>query len=111
MKILVLCDQGNNRSVTIAHQLKYWGHDILTAGLETNGVITIMMLAEWADRIIFTDKHQQLPAHIIGYEHITQLWDVGPDVYPRPLNKDLLRKVKQLMEEHTNEYHPTTKLD
>lgn len=103
VKILVLCDEGNNRSVTIAHQLKYWGHDVLTAGLETNSGDTLAMLYNWADRIIVTDKkqvsHPQAPVD-------AQLWDVGPDVYPRPFNKELLRKVKQLMEEHRAEYGP-----
>jgi hypothetical protein len=28
-KILCICEMGNNRSVTAAHQLKYLGHDCI----------------------------------------------------------------------------------
>lgn len=110
MKILVLCDQGNNRSVTIAHQLKYWRHDILTAGLKANPQDTIRMLSLWADRIIYTHTDQ---VDLTFYEEYDpeifaklQLWDVGPDTFPRPFNKELLAKVKRLMAEHEAEYKP-----
>lgn len=108
MKILVLCLEGNNRSVTIASQLKYWDHDVLTAGLRTNTPATLAMLAMWAERIIVTERLHQtfleesgLPEDIM--ERV-QLWDVGPDTYPRPYNKELLRKVQALMEVHREEY-------
>ena len=55
MKILVCCDQGNNRSVVIAHQLKYWGHDVLSCGLSTNDRPTIDMLCAWSDRVIVVE--------------------------------------------------------
>lgn len=107
MKILVCCDQGNNRSVTIAHHLKYWNHDVLTAGLLTNSSHTIAMLGAWADRIILTDQIQldALPKPMTFADKF-QLWDVGPDIYPRPFNKDLLTKVRKLMTEHEAEYKP-----
>jgi hypothetical protein len=54
-RILCLCDEGVNRSVTIAHQLKYLGHDVLSAGLKTNSVDTLMTLAKWADHVIYTE--------------------------------------------------------
>lgn len=98
MKILVVCEQGNNRSVTVAHHLKYWGHDVIPAGLATNSAATIQMLADWADRIILTDYKQRLESTK------TQVWDIGPDVYPRPFNRDLLSVVRRLMEEHKQEY-------
>lgn len=111
MKVLVICDQGNNRSVTIAGQLKYWGHDVIPVGLQTNSVETLHMLAAWADRIIFTERGQVMPVgDSMGLDEMSeamakmQLWDVGPDTYPRPLNKELLAKVKRLMQEHKAEY-------
>jgi|SRR5882672_2917682 len=99
MKILVVCDQGNNRSVTIANHLKYWGHDVIPAGMQTNSPETLYMLMSWADRIIITERGQ-LPADTPKM----QLWDCGPDTYPRPFNRDLLVKVRALMERHKAEY-------
>lgn len=104
MKILVVCDQGNNRSVTVAHHLKYWRHDVLTAGISANTTETLAMLRDWADRIIVTDVGQVV-APITNSDKI-QLWDIGPDVYPRPFNKDLLAIVRELMERHKGEYKP-----
>lgn len=101
MKILVLCDQGNNRSVTLAHHLKYWDHDVLSAGLKTNSKSTLFFLMDWADRIITTDRDQQVP---LRYLSKAQLWDLGPDVYPRPFNPDLKDKVRGLMQDHKEEY-------
>ncbi len=108
MKILVLCDMGNNRSVTIAHHLKYWGHDTISAGLTTNDPATLTMLSLWADRIIVTEQmHWDLmkaSPHPTEIMDKTQLWDVGPDTYPRPFNRQLLAKVRRLMEQHREEY-------
>jgi hypothetical protein len=112
MKILVLCDQGNNRSVTIAHHLKYWGHDVLSAGLLTNEPETLALLSVWADRIIVTeqlhyDLIKQSPMAATEIMNKVQLWDVGPDTYPRPFNRKLLAKVRKLMQEHKAEYKLT----
>lgn len=104
MKILVCCNEGNNRSVTIAHRLKYWGHDVLPCGIDTNSLETLEMLYEWADRIIITEPGQMCATNKQEILDKYQLWDVGPDTYPRPFNKDLDRKVKRLMAEHEAEY-------
>jgi predicted protein tyrosine phosphatase len=102
MKILVLCDQGNNRSVTVASLIKYWPNvDVLSAGLSTNSPATLGMLQDWADKIIFTEAIQG--ASIIESDKAT-LWDIGPDNYPRPFNRQLLNKVRTLMEQHKQEY-------
>lgn len=97
MKILVLCDQGENRSPTLAHQLKYLGHDVLTAGLARNSADTLHILRHWADKIIITEAGQ-LP---VGGK--VELWDIGPDIYPRPFNKKLLKIVRLLIELHRAE--------
>ena len=104
MKILVLCDQGNNRSVVLAHQLKYWGHDVIPAGLKTNSRHTLQMLCDWADRIIITEECQR--ASPLAFNNKIELWNIGPDNYPRPFNKELLAIVRRLMEEHKAEYKP-----
>lgn len=97
MKILVVCDEGNNRSVTLAHQLKYLDHDVLTAGLKRNSPETIDLLCAWADKIITTDIDQHIPTE---YQYKTELWHIGPDNYPRPFNKELLAIVRTLIEQH-----------
>jgi predicted protein tyrosine phosphatase len=107
MRILVVCDQGNNRSVTIAHHLKYWGHDVLTAGTETNSTRTLDELSEWADRIIYTEARQASRLRTPAVGNKLQLWDVGPDRYPRPFNRDLLGKVRFLLKQHKEEYEPS----
>lgn len=99
-RILVLCDHGNNRSVHVAAQLKYLGNDVLTAGLQKNSAATLDMLCHWADRIIVTAADQleslRLDPHDDGK---VELWDIGPDVYPRPFNPTLLKKVRALVQE------------
>lgn len=104
MKILVVCDHGNNRSVTLAGQLKYWGHDVIPVGIQTNSAATLEMLIAWADRVIFTEDTQVIAGDRPSLPDKFQLWDLGPDVYPRPYNKELLAKVKVLMDEHKWEY-------
>ena len=103
MKILIVCDQGNNRSVTIAGQLKYWGHDIITCGVSKNSSETLEMLLVWCDRVITTEAGQweQMPK---GFDAKHQLWNVGPDNYPRPYNPELLKIVKGFMSQYKAEY-------
>lgn len=96
----MVCDEGNNRSVVVAHQLKYWGHDVISAGIKRNTPETIEMLSQWADRIITTEEGQLEGDKV-------QLWDIGPDVYPRPFNKELLAIVQRMMQEHKLEYKET----
>lgn len=100
-KILVVCDQGNNRSVTIAHHIKYLGHDVLTAGLSTNSPETLTMLFNWADKVIATDEGQANDMSILGDKVL--VWDVGPDRYPRPFNPHLLKLVRRLVDERRGE--------
>lgn len=107
MNVLVVCEWGINRSVTIAGQLKFWGHDVLTAGTKAQTPQTMDMLSSWADRIIAVDKETmaEIPP---AWKDKAQLWDVGMDIYPRPYNPDLLRKVRGLMSIHRDEYKPTS---
>lgn len=101
MKILILCDHGNNRSVVLASRLKYIGpHDILTAGFETNEDETIVMLERWADLIIVVEEGMDTKVtHPYNFQK-TQVWNIGPDRYPRPHNKELLAIVTQLIADH-----------
>lgn len=97
MKILTVCDQGNNRSVQFAHLLKYWKHDVIPVGVTTNTLETLEMLYKWADVIILTDRVQNIPSE---YEDKVKVFDVGADTYPRPFNPELLAKAKQYLEEN-----------
>lgn len=115
MKILIVCDEGLNRSATIRGQIQYWGHDCLTAGLNRNSPATISQLCEWSDLIILTAKDQEPKLRRIaadgfgrvkGFPSKVQLWDIGPDTYPRPYNSDLLVIVKKHIQEHKDELKP-----
>lgn len=100
MKILTVCDQGNNRSVQFAHLLKYkYKADVLSMGIDNTSDETKNMLFEWADYIIVTEESQlyKIPA-VIRVK--CRLWDVGEDRYPRPFNKELLAIVRQYIAEN-----------
>lgn len=97
MKILVVCDEGNNRSVTVAGVLKYKEHDVLTAGLKRNSSETLAMLFEWADMIIRTHTDQEIPYQ---YEVKMKTLVFGPDTFARPYNKNLLHMAKRQLEQH-----------
>lgn len=105
-RILIACDEGNNRSVTVASQLKYWGHDCITVGLNRNRPETIALLVErWADLVLLTADDQVLPEMNgdLGVDDSfpdIEVWDLGPDNYPRPYNKVLLEKVKVIIQDH-----------
>ena len=94
MHLLFVCDQGNNRSVTLAHLTRYLKHDTLPVGLSTFTPETLDMLYQWADFIICTDDTQVIPEK---YREKYRLWDVGPDRFPRPFNPELLALAKKLI--------------
>jgi hypothetical protein len=117
-KILIVCDEGLNRSVTIRGQLQYLGYDCLTVGLKRNSLGTIKMLFDWSDLVILTSKDQGKrlvklldtiwldndgPISLTAAGWNTQLWDIGPDIYPRPYNKKLLALVRRLIQTNKNE--------
>lgn len=110
MKILCLCDHGNNRSVHFAHQLKYWDHDVIAAGLDKNSAVTLSMLYAWADVIIITAEFQRekLPKYYRDDPKV-KLFSVGPDIYPRPFNPILLELVKKILKENESWLKPKTK--
>lgn len=99
MKILCVCDIGNNRSVHFASQLKFWKHDTIAIGLDTTTQETLKMLYEWADIILLTENMQRLKMPE-GYEAKIKFCDVGIDIYPRPYNAELLAKVRGYLEDN-----------
>ncbi len=95
MKILAVCEQGNNRSVQLAHRLKYWGHDVLPVGLATTTDETMTMLFNWADYIILCG------VSIASTEYAAKIkvfLEPGPDIYKRPFNLELDGLVKAYLQ-------------
>lgn len=98
MKILTVCDHGNNRSVTLAHLLKYWDNDVIAIGVNSSER-TLEMLYDWADYIITTDFTQVIPDK---YQYKTKMFYVGPDVFPRPMNRELMNIFKGYLKDNKN---------
>lgn len=96
--ILCVCEHGNNRSVTMAWLLKYVENfETLTAGLEYHTPETLKMLYEWAD--VITVPEEKLLALIPEeYKQKVKFYNIGEDIYPRPFNKELLARARELME-------------
>ena len=81
MKILTICEGGNNRSVCLAFFMKdELGHDAISMGIRRAGRSTKKMLYEWADKIILVDKafQDEIPKK---FKRKLLVWDVGPDRY------------------------------
>ncbi|MCR4324161.1 MAG: hypothetical protein NUV69_00530 [Candidatus Curtissbacteria bacterium] len=96
--ILCVCEHGNNRSVTMAWLLKYVeGFETLTAGLKYHSPETLRMLFEWAD-VITVPEERLLSLIPEEYKSKVKFYDIGPDKYPRPHNKDLLARARALFE-------------
>jgi hypothetical protein len=114
MRILIVCDLGISRSVTLAGQLKFLGNDVLTCGLKANGgndPDTFWMLEEWAELIIFTHQ-DQMDLMSAEPDDRKQLWDMGEDTPEtrRPYNPIMLRRAQELVKQHPKiDNRPKTK--
>ena len=97
MKILTVCDFWNNRSVHLAHPLKYWGNDVIAVGLKKNSPETLEMLFQWADYIICTAEDQIIPEQ---YKDKYRIMNVWPDTYERPFNVELRIIVKKYLDDN-----------
>ena len=96
--ILCVCEHGNNRSVTMAWLLKYVENfETMTIGLNYHSDETKKMMFEWAD-VITVPEDKLLLMIPEEYKHKVKFYPIGEDFYPRPFNKVLLAKAKQLME-------------
>jgi len=100
MRILCVCDKGVNRSVHIASELKWAGHDTVPVGVHTAQPGTLTMLAGWADLIIATDEKQieAIAEHVRGPLPIW-LWEIR-DGYSRPYNAVQHKLVRRHIDEH-----------
>src|SRR5258708_29933733 len=75
MRIVTVCEQGLNRSVTAKWVLQFRKHEVIAAGVKNLSPETLAMLYGWADRIILLDARfvDGIPADKL------LVWDVGPD--------------------------------
>lgn len=105
MKIVTACQEGNNRSVNLAHRLRYWKHEVIPVGLLSTSRETREMLWKWADIIILIIKDRQhwIPEE---YQSKIRIFDVPHDIYPRPFNPELDKKVKQYLEDNKSWLKP-----
>lgn len=104
MNIVTVCENGNKRSVHAAYLMRYKRkvdgggmNDIIPIGIKTASPNLQIMVFDWADWIILTDKRfqDQIPQE---YQHKLHIWDVGPDIWPPTLDRDLLNKLRICME-------------
>ncbi len=95
--ILCVCEHGNNRSVTMAHILKYTDNfETLTAGLAYHTPETLKMLFDWAE-VIVVPEYKLLSLVPEQYKSKIKYYNLGEDKYPRPFNMILYNKAKEIM--------------
>ena len=96
IKFLCVCEGGNCRSVALAQQLKERGHDAVAVGWRYNSPEVIVMLALWADTVVFLQDFPNPYGIWILEEHRqkVRILDVGPDrwyVAQHPELNDIIR--------------------
>lgn len=105
MKIVTVCEQGNNRSVHAAWLVRYNAkhlgsgtNEVLSVGINLFSQETLKMLFDWADIIILTDVRFRNMIEMPTYNEKVHVWDVGPDRFEHNLNKELLDLLRAHME-------------
>lgn len=93
MRILCVCDHGSNRSVHVADQLRYRGHETIPLSAQKTSRETRDLLAGWCDLAIFTGPGQRdrFP------EDLHAVYWLLPE-NPRPYNPDTLKLVRDQIE-------------
>lgn len=101
MNLLCICAYGHSRSVCLARLFHGMGYNAISIGYGTSGS-GLSVLTEWADYIMIVD--QNASPHI-PQQHIHKCknFDVGPDVWQNPYNKELRAKFELLVKEQTPE--------
>lgn len=92
MKILVLCNHGNVRSVALKYLIqRLYDHDVLAAGVEDLTADTLLYLAKWADRIITLTPEAMKTME--GYTDKLSNIYIGKDVWHNPFAQELQHKL------------------
>ena len=97
-----MCEGGTVRSVAMAYSLKYsFGQDALACSWAKNSPETIALLCEWADWIIVLQEKftKYIPENCA---HKMRVFDVGPDRWGNPLNKELVEMVSEQVQKWSN---------
>lgn len=99
MNILTLCEQGQNRSVVLASILRRKLHnkDIISAGCYTFSQETLVMLYDWADKIIVVEEGLVSLIHP-EYQEKVILFPIGPDVWGFKPDINLIYRINELLE-------------
>ena len=102
MKILTVCQRGNNRSAALAFILRdeRGPNEVINYGPQ-GGVSdqTIDMLCEWADKIIVTTKEVDVPEKF----RIRRIFiDVGSDRWGVGFNPELLDLLRKGLDENSH---------
>lgn len=102
MKILTVCQRGNNRSAALAFILRdeRGPNEVINYG-PLGGVSesTIDMLCEWAEKIIVTTTEVDVPEKF----RIRRVFlDVGPDIWGVRFAPELLDKLRRLLDENSH---------
>ncbi len=86
--------------MVLAWILKRHGHEALAVGVDVVTPSTLRMLCEWADAILLTDRAfaDRIPE---AYRAKLRDYHVGPDIWFRHYNSDLVAKFEALLKEDT----------
>jgi predicted protein tyrosine phosphatase len=92
MRILTVCEQGLNRSVTAKYLLQD-NHEVLAAGLNLSPD-TLRLLYDWADQIVLLDARflNRIPT-----QTKVLVCNVGPDHYEHHYNPELVHLLRGLL--------------
>lgn len=98
MKILVLCNHGNVRSVGLAYLIKtIYKHEAIAAGVEDLSADTLLYLAKWADKIITLTPEAMKTME--GYTDKLGNLYVGEDIWHNPFAQELQHKLLKHLKE------------
>lgn len=94
-KVLCICSAGNSRSVGTRFILYNQGYEALSCGIDINRPETILMLANWADKILCAEVYMQdkLPEEV--RHKVEKEFVIGPYIWQNPLSHDLHSVVLQ----------------
>ena len=99
MKIVILCQKGNMRSVSLAWYLKkYLKHEAIATGFTVTRRSTRKMLFGWSDMIICVAGRY---SHWVPekYRYKLKVWDVGTDRWFKGYPKDLIDIFKRYIKD------------
>lgn len=98
-RVVCLCQGGNSRSAACGYVLKYkYGMDALAASWEKNSIETLIMLFEWADRIIIMQSPEFLQYVPEEFRSKTIAINVGPDRWFNSLHPELVTLIDNLLQ-------------